>query len=113
MKHDKLKISRMSEELINYLFSIGAGEISINIKEDDTKYIISAECKKVILSEEESKRIKRIFKIEKSEEMEEYYWCLAGESDVDTELSLLSMMADKSSIAYDDEVLSIVLYRNK
>lgn len=113
MKHDKLKISRMVEELINYLFSIGAEEISIEIKEDDKNYMISAKCKKLMLSDEELKRIKKIFKIEKNEEMEEYYWCLAGESDVDTELSLLSMMVDESSISYKEGILSIALYRNK
>ena len=45
--------------------------------------------------------------------MEEYYWELAGESDVDTELTLVGMMTDNAEINISEDMIEVVLYRYK
>lgn len=114
MKHDKLKISRISEELLNYLLLHGSDDISINVKQESEFNKIKVVSRNINITKEELERIKKKLTIEKHEEIEEYYWCLAGESDVDTELSLVGMMVDKAEVIYDENgTLEIVLYRNK
>ena len=45
--------------------------------------------------------------------MEEYYWNLTGESDVDCELSLIGVMTDYVKVNLKNNILKIELYRNK
>ncbi len=114
VKHDKLKISKISEELLNYLLSHGSNDISINIKEGNEFYKVEVISRNTNITKEELEKIRGKLTIEKHEEIEEYYWCLAGESDVDTELSLVGMMVDRADVIYNENgVLEIVLYRNK
>ncbi|WDV46864.1 hypothetical protein PV797_03990 [Clostridiaceae bacterium M8S5] len=114
MKHTKKRISKIVDELSTYLMSIGADDITVNIKNEKTRYKISA--KSNYVKENNQKKIDKLIKCincPKQEEMEEYYWELAGECDVDTELTLISMMVDKIKLDIDDKNISIVLYKNK
>jgi hypothetical protein len=45
--------------------------------------------------------------------MEEFYWELTGESDHDSELSIVGMMIDKVEFIHENESLKIILYRYK
>ena len=52
-------------------------------------------------------------KCEKSEEMEEFFWELAGESDVDTEITIVGMMCDEKKLSITDDRIEIKLKRYK
>jgi hypothetical protein len=111
MKHEKLKVSKMIGELMNYLFYMGATDININYKETDERFEIIC---KSNFEESCSKKIEKLIKLlkgTKSEEMEEYYWTLTGDCDVANELSLLGMMVDESKIEREDNNITITLYR--
>ena len=45
--------------------------------------------------------------------MEEYYWELSGNYDMDTELTLVGMMTDDAKVYYDNEKVTIFLVRYK
>ncbi|TDT60983.1 hypothetical protein [Fonticella tunisiensis] len=114
MKHNKLKISKIVDELMNYFFSKGAFEMNIDVKETPEYYRICFKSRGAKLSREEVKRFDKLLRYGKREEMEEYYWFLAGDSDVDTELSLVGMMTDETKVVYDEENgIEVILYRYK
>lgn len=114
MKHNKLRITRIVEELMNYFFSMGVTEISVNINEDEKRYSIFFRCNWGNCSKETIDEVTRLLKCGKNEEMEEYYWALTGECELDSELSLIGMMIDESDINYTQgEGVEITLYRNK
>ena len=113
MKSQRKRISRIVDELISYLFSMGATDISVNIqeREEDFKVLIKGNCKEV-----ESKKfdkLKKALETPKQEEVEEYYWELAGNADGGTELSLVGMMIDKAELDWNAGQLDITLYRSK
>lgn len=115
MKHTRFKISKMVDELITFFFSIGATNINVNVQETDELFEIYL--KSNFSSNTPKEKINELCKLLKSgkrEEMEGYYWYLAGDSDVDTELSLVGMMVDSCSINYnEDNDIEITLRRYK
>jgi hypothetical protein len=113
MKHERLKISKMVGELMNYLFYMGATNINIDFKETESRFEIIC---KSNFQEDASKKIEKLTKLLKSnkrEEMEEYYWALVGDCDVANELSLVGMMVDESEVQYEGSEIKISLYRYK
>lgn len=99
---------------MTYLYSMGAKDITIHIKEDDKQFIINIKSDFKEFSDREVKRLIKRLNIPRQIEMEEYYWELTGESDVDTELTLVGMMTDDGEVNFlDDNTIEITLYRYK
>jgi hypothetical protein len=114
MKHGKMRLSKIVDELISYCFSIGATDISVNIKDAEGYSKISVKSNYKDIPKEKIEKLSKLMKCGKQEAMEEYYWPLTGEYDADTELSLVGMMADKVDIKYtENRNLEITLYRYK
>lgn len=113
MKHINKRVCKIVDELINYMLSIGAANININIQD-------KADCFKISIksdySDEKYKNIEKLIralKSPKAEEVEEYFWELTGESDIGTELYLVGMMVDKSEINIVNNTLELNLYKCK
>ncbi|MBA1336356.1 MAG: hypothetical protein HPY66_2791 [Firmicutes bacterium] len=113
MKHNKKRIAKMVDELVTYMFSIGATDISINISDEVDSYRIRLESNYLNKYRKNLDKLQKYLNYDKQEEMEEYYWELAGDSDVDTELTLIGMMTDEAEIDYNDDRIKITLRRNK
>ncbi|WIF95716.1 hypothetical protein [Caminicella sporogenes] len=45
--------------------------------------------------------------------MEEYFWELTGDYDIDTELTLVGMMTDKAEINFNNNEIKVNLIRRK
>lgn len=114
MKNNKLRISRIVDELMNYFFSLGATNISVNINEDEKGHRIFFKCNCGNCAKEKIEEVSKLLKCGKNEEMEEYYWALTGECDSDSELSLVGMMTDEQEINFiPGDGVEIILYRIK
>lgn len=114
MKHNKKRVSRITDELTTYLFSMGAKDITIHIKEDEKQFMIKIKSDFVKFSDKEVKTLIQRLNIERQIEMEEYYWELAGESGIDPQLTLVGMMTDEGKVKFlDDHTIEITLYRYK
>ncbi|MCK4259686.1 MAG: hypothetical protein KAX49_11950 [Halanaerobiales bacterium] len=113
MKHDKKRISKIIDELIMYCLSMDSTDIDVKLenREDYWKIQIKSNCNNI--KEEKINRLIKCLNYPKQEEMEEYYWELTGECDVDTELSIVGMMTNKAEVNFANDILEIVLYRNK
>lgn len=113
MKHYKKRVSKIVDELITYFFAMGATDINMDLQETDDYYKIHFKSNYTENNEEKIEKMVKYLKCEKQEEMEEYYWELAGDSDVDTELSLVGMMTDKAEINIGEDIIEVILYRYK
>lgn len=114
MKHTKKRISKIVDELITYLLSMGADDVFVNIKDEKNRYKICAKSNYMKKNNEEKiDKLIKYLNCPKQEAMEEYYWELTGDCDVDTELTLIGMMVDKVNVNIDDNKIDIELYKNK
>ncbi|SKC84852.1 hypothetical protein [Maledivibacter halophilus] len=113
MKHVKKRIAKIVDELTTYFFSMGATDININLKDEKEFYKISLKCNYKYKGKEKIDKLIKSLKCEKQEGMEEYFWELAGDSDVDTELTLVGMMTDEAEIDYNGNEIEVTLIKYK
>lgn len=113
MKHDKKRIAKIVDELITYFFSMGATDIDINLKEEKECYKISLKCNYSCKDQGKIDKLIKYLKCAKQEEMEEYFWELTGDCDVDTELTLVGMMTDEAKVSCSDNKIEVSLIRYK
>lgn len=114
MKHIKKRISRIVDELITYCYAKGAKEINIQIIDESELVKIQIKSRTKHLNKVTVEQLNKLLNYPKHEEIEEYYWELTGESDVDNELALIGMMTDRAVINYSEDTgLEITLYRFK
>ncbi|TCT12140.1 hypothetical protein EDC18_11439 [Natranaerovirga pectinivora] len=113
MKHSNKRVCKIIDELTTFLLMIGATDIDVNVKNRKEDYMITI---KSDYRKGEDKKIERLIKgvtSPKQEEIEEYYWELTGESDVEAELNLIGIMIDKAEVNVTADLIEIELYRNK
>ncbi len=115
MKHTKKKISRITDELETFCFSVGANDITINIKHNhldhDFQITVNSDFK-----EEYRKRVEKLEKILNPIERNagvELYWELLGESDLDYEvqLGLISQIITSAKVEIFSNTFFIELHK--
>lgn len=112
MKNKFEKNLRIINELMNYIYKLGAKNININFNEEDTSTNFVIWGNITSLSEEKLDELKLKLNTERIHEVEEYYWHLGGDSEVGEELSLIGMMIDKVDIKLENGLLYIKISRN-
>lgn len=113
MKHIRQRNARIAEELILFAYRYGAKNINLNINNEDSEILITLEATNVNLPFEILETINNLLSVPRCNEVEEYYWNLTGESDIDCELSVIGAMCDKFKITLNDNKLKIKLTRKK
>ena len=114
MKHEKKRIIKIIDEIITFLYSIGATDINLKIKDEKDKVTVEFDSDYKKECREKLDFFVHILRnSEKHQELEEYYWELVGESDVDTEISIIRMMVDDIKINIDDDFVNLILTRKK
>ena len=114
MKHTKLKISKIVDELMNYFFYMDATDIEIRVNETEDYFKIYCKSNYRDHSLKKIQKLVKLLSTAKHEELEEYYWCLTGDCDVANELSLIGMMTDEAVVRYTEgESVEITLIKYK
>lgn len=114
MKHCKKRVSKIVDELLTYFLNLHATNINIQIEEQESCYTISIDGNCRDLTADMAERIIRLLNTPVHDELEEYYWELTGEGDVDNELALVGMMTSRAEVDYlPQEFLKIKLFRDK
>ncbi|WP_129597970.1 hypothetical protein [Anaerophilus nitritogenes] len=113
MKHTKQRISKIVDEMLNYFFLIGATDIEVHLKDEEEFYKIFLKSNYTKGQENRIEELIRYLEAPKQEEMEEYYWELAGACDMDTELTLIGMMIDKGEVNFTQDKIELTLYKKK
>ncbi|WP_139905077.1 hypothetical protein [Clostridium thermarum] len=113
MKHIKKKISNIIGELTMFFFSIGATDISLELQDKDEKFILYLRCNYSDAQEAKISKLVKALQCPKGEAIEEHYWGLAGNSEWDVEFTLIGVMVDDFEITYKDNLLKLILVKNK
>ncbi|TCT12978.1 hypothetical protein EDC18_11052 [Natranaerovirga pectinivora] len=113
MKHTNKRACKIINELATFLLMIGATDLTINVKNSEEEFIITINSDYRNGEEKNVQKLIRGITSPKQEEIEEYYWELAGESDVEGELNLIGIMIDKAEVDVTQDQLKITLYRKK
>lgn len=113
MKHKFEKNLRIINEMMTYMYKLGAKDININYKEGNTltTFVILRNISHI--PPNKLKDLKNKLNTDRIHEIEEYYWHLGGESEIDEELSLIGMMIDEAIVSFQNNLLSITIYRKE
>ena len=111
MKFKFEKNLRIINEIMTYLHKLGANDINVTFHTEDnaSSFLMWGHIKEI--DDIELYNLKKILNTNRQHEVEEYYWNLGGECELEGELSLVGMMIDKAEISYNDSILSIKIYR--
>ncbi len=112
--HEIKKDTKIVDEILLYLLKNDHDEVSINIKREHDEVFITFKCTK--LSDEIIKSLDKYINKERELEMEEYGWELMGESDGQSDLSMVGLLIDNLTIDNsnpDYTVLSLVRHYEK
>lgn len=113
MQSEKLKVQRMISEVFIFLCKIGAHNIDIAYHDYAEHFEV------LIVSDfDDSKKgmvkvLRKYLCIARQEEMENYYWELAGHYQDDNVLTLVGMMTDDVEISLEEQKLKVKLIRKK
>lgn len=113
MRHEIKRISKILDELITFCFLHGTKIMNISLENQEEYFKIHLESDNIDCNDVRVKELKKLLNYPRQEEVEEYYWELAGECDTDTELTLVGMMVDKAEVNFYGTSLAITLYRCK
>lgn len=113
MRHIRQRNARIAEELILFVYKHGAKDINLSIKDKENETIISIKAIDININKETLEIISKLLNVPRCIEMEEYYWNLTGESEMDTELSLVGVMSDEVKINSYSKTLIIEITRKK
>ncbi|MFD3156768.1 hypothetical protein ACFIJ5_07910 [Haloimpatiens sp. FM7330] len=113
MKHEKKRIIKIVNEMMNFFFTIGSVDIQIHIEEETNRFIITFKMDYVDGCETRLNELISELNRAKQQEMEEYYWELVGDCDIDTEFSLIGMMVDEARCKIEKDFIEVELIRFK
>ncbi len=113
MRRERKRICKIVDEMVTYLFSKGADDISMHIREDEKQFRIYFKSNFTDFSQEDIDKLVQRLNLKRQVAMEEYYWELTGDHEVDTELELVGMMTDRAEVSVDHHTAEIILYRYK
>ena len=111
MKHEVKKISRIVDELVTFFLRKDSDEVDISIKRNDEQAVIRLIVHGTHFDREFMDYLEDSLNVQRQFEVEEYYWQLAGETDCDTEITLVGAMVDSASVCVVNGDLCIEIIR--
>lgn len=111
MKHRYEKNIRVMTDLLGYCHYIGATEFSTGLVLRQASSVIEVRCKKKRMPRHQLEELHKYLNIPRQREVEQYYWNVGGEENLDSGLSLVGMMVDTASITFEDGELCIICER--
>jgi hypothetical protein len=111
MKAEFEKTMLISSELLSYCHLRGASQFHLDIKIQDDETLFEIKASPTRLDEEEMETLVKDIGAPRRREIEQDFWVLSGESESSSELMLVGMMSDDTSVEYKDEELIITIHR--
>lgn len=111
--HEMKKISRIIDELLTHFLLRYQTRAEIVVDETDTEHLVVFSMSDIEIESEDYVKLVNDVSVARNPELESYYWPLAGESDSESELTLVAMMSDSIDVTYEDNRLELRLTRKK
>ncbi len=108
------KTMRIVDELVGFCCRRGGCNIDINYNtQKNNSTIITITSPNTKVTEEDLEMLEDTLSQHRQHEMEEMYWLISGDDSYGDELSLVGVMIDSCEIKYENDVLTIIAYRNE
>ena len=113
MQHRLSKNIKIIDELIEYLYKRGCQEMNLDLKFKKSESIFIIRIQKDAISPKCIDRLEERLNIQRCYEVEENFWELTGDSEIEgeNELVLTGMMIDKTELSFSENTLEIKIKR--
>ncbi len=113
MRDERLIVSRLVTEMMNFFFSMGAKNISAQVDKLDDRYRVTLASDYAGSPTGKIREMTRLLRMPRAPEMEEYSWSLSGDVSSGQEIYLVGILTDTVSVEHDEEgrKVKIVLTR--
>ena len=111
MKAEFEKTMLISSELLSYCHLKGASQFHLDIKIEEGETVFEIKSSPAELTGEEMEALKKDLGAPRRREIEQDYWGLSGESESFSELMLVGMMSDQTSVELIEGELRITIHR--
>lgn len=105
----KVKIIKITNELVRLFFSLDILSLQIDIQHEDLNVTIILDGTIKNLSQVKLDKIRTILNEPRQEELDEYYWYLAGDNEHPS-LNLFGTLIDNADVEYKDDKLRVIIY---
>lgn len=113
MKFNCEKNLKIINELVMYFNKLGNSDVHIDLAHDKNNAYFKISGTVINLPKEELDNLTKTLNVPRQYEIEQYYWSLSGESESDSELSLIGMMVNSATITYVNNLLTIIIVREE
>ena len=111
MKYKLEKNLKILNELITYYNTKRSYDLHIDFHSTEKNFSFAISGYIDCLNKEEIHNLNITLNKPRQHEIEQTYWSLGGESEFESELTLVAMMIDKAVINYADNILTIEVER--
>ncbi len=111
MRHENKKIGKIVDEMVTFFCAYGAEKIKVDIARSLEKIELAFKVDHLNENEKIVKMFEEIINFPREEDFDEVYWNLAGESDHDTELTLVAYMIDDVKFSHQGDSFEVILTR--
>ncbi|MCL2392692.1 MAG: hypothetical protein FWC66_08845 [Oscillospiraceae bacterium] len=105
------KTMKIASELLSYCHRMGASEFHLDITEGNHAVSLVIRAKPEHITIEAMERLRIALEAPRQREIEQDYWELMGEVEGSSEMTLLGMLCDETSVVYEGDELTITLVR--
>ena len=102
---------RILNDLLGYLHYKGAHVSHMDMEMLPEKSVITVCAPLPGMPEDELGQLTRILNVPRQREVEQNYWNISGEEDMDVELTLVGVMTDAADVTYQNGTLTITVER--
>ncbi len=111
MRHENKKIGKIVDEMVTFFCAHDAENIKVEVNRSKEKIELSFAVDHLNENDKIVKMFEDLINFPREEDFDEVYWNLAGESDHDTELTLVAYMIDDVKFSHTDDSFEVVLTR--
>ncbi|WIV13302.1 hypothetical protein [Proteiniborus sp. MB09-C3] len=107
------KITKIVSEMVTFAMLGDAEKVDVSIENNNDMFKLLINARNVNRTNESVNNLRELLNAPRQRAAEEYYWELAGDNDMTTEIALVGMMTDHAKVIYEDNNLLIELHRYK
>lgn len=113
MKMRYEKNIRILTDILGHFFYLGGCHFTTDIKMSASSTVLTVTGNIKGLLPEQVDQLRRVLDIPRQKDMEQSYWNLSGEEEIDGELTLAGMMVDAAEVSYDGSLLRVRVQREE
>lgn len=110
MTHERMKVIKIVNELLSYFFMHHIVDVQIDVQYGKQHVVITI-VGQIDQKPDDVDELYHLLNAERQVEYEDYYWSLLGEHRNHFELNLLGSLVDKGEVSYENEHLTVKVYR--